>query len=198
VVVTAVIDDTGGSPQCGWLAFLRNGQETYFYVPRQIGSTSTHRFVDVDVEPGTLYCYTMDLRFAPAPVPCDPYAFCTVFDCFYDIRTCVNTGPDPAFIGHGLLSTQWPDGTPVDGNEIAALLYPCSGQSLQSLIALYQLSADAAPYLDTGEGVDVFGTWWCCWAQGVWLLVAQQVEPHSCALKVEESTWGRVKALYRD
>jgi len=44
----------------------------------------------------------------------------------------------------------------------------------------------------------VYGTLQCCWAQGAWLLVGQVVAPHSCAVVVEQTTWGRVKALYRE
>lgn len=199
VVITATINDTGESPECGYLLFLRNGLPTFFWVQRQIGSTITKRFVDTyDVNPNTLYCYTMDLGYGPLAPGCG--SFCELaFDCFYQIETCVNTGPDPAFIGHGLLSELYPDGiTPVDHNETQAFLYPCDGPPYYFYTGLHAIPGEAAPYLDSGNAVDVYGTWVCCWAQGVWLLVAQVVEPHSCVLPVQETTWGRVKSLYRN
>jgi hypothetical protein len=196
VVVTVTITDTGGAAECGWLAITRNGADVFFYIPREIGSTITRRFADTAVERNTLYCYEMALRAAPAPVPCAGDDLCDVFDCSYQIMTCVNTGPDPAFIGHGLLSTRFPDGTPVDGNEAQALLYSCTSTS--DFRGLHTIPAEAAPYVDTGNGVDVYGTWWCCWAQGVWLLAAEAVTPHSCTVAVEETTWGRMKSLFRD
>jgi hypothetical protein len=196
VVLNATIEDTGGSPECGWIVILRNGADT-FYIERQIGSTINVRFADTNIEPNTLYCYTMDFRAFPAPVPCTQYAFCQAFDCFYDIRTCVNTGPDPVFLAHGLLSEFYPGGYEIDHNETQALLYDCNDAD-QIVIDLHALPLDAEPYLDSGQGVDVYGTWWCCWAQGIWLLVAEVVVPRDCVLATEETTWGRVKALYRE
>lgn len=195
VVVTVTITDTGGVTGCGWLTITRNGAETFFYIEREIGTTITRRFVDTSVEPNTLYCYEMALRLFPAPVPCTEGDLCDIFVC-YGIMTCVNTGPDPAFIGHGLLSTRLPDGTPVDDNEAQALLYPCASTS--NFIGLHTIPPEAEQYLDTGSGVDVYGTWWCCWAQGVWLLAAEVVTPQSCVVAVEETTWGAVKELFRE
>jgi hypothetical protein len=195
VVITATINDTGGSPECGYIVLLRNGGQTFLFVERQIGSTITKRLVDTNVDPSTLYCYTMDLGYNPFVPGCG--SFCEAFECFYQIETCVNTGPDPAFIGHGLLSEFFPGGGEVDHNETQALLYPCNGPPY-ILFGLHTIPGDAAPYLDSGDGVDVYGTWMCCWAQGVWLLVAQVVEPHSCVLAVEKTTWGRIKSLYRN
>ncbi len=194
VVVTVTVTDTGGAPGCGWLAITRDGADTFYYIEREVGSTITRRFVDTNVEPNTLYCYEMALRLVPGPVPCPEGNLCDIFDCFYQIMTCVNTGPDPAFIGHGLLSTRLPDGTPVDGYEAQALLYPCGSTSYW--YALHTIPPEAEQYLDTGSGVDVYGTWWCCLAQGVWLLAAEGVTPHSCVVAVEETTWGGVKALF--
>jgi hypothetical protein len=80
--------------------------------------------VDTDVSENTLYCYEMDLAAGPF-APCPFGSLCDAFDCFYQIMTCVNTGPEPALIGHGLLSRYFPDGSPVDDNEVRALLYAC-------------------------------------------------------------------------
>jgi len=195
VVVEVTVNDTGGSPQCPYLVLVRNGRPTFLFVERQIGSTITKRLVDTNVNPNTLYCYTMDFGFNPFQPGCG--SLCDAFECFYNIETCVNTGPDPAFIAHGLLSYQWPDGTPVDGNETQALLYPCAPPSYYQW-GLHSISPDVAQYVDTGIGVDVYGTWQCCWAQGMWLLIAQEAVPHDCPLPAQETTWGRVKAMYRD
>jgi hypothetical protein len=195
VVIDITVDDTGEQPTCPYLVLKRSGTDV-FYIERQVGVT-THQFVDTNVEESTLYCYTMDLRLFPAPVPCNPEAFCLAFECFYLIQTCVNTGPDPAFIGHGLLSEFWPDGTEVDHNETNAILYDCSYPDL-IYTSLFQIPVEAEPYLDSGESVAVFGTWWCCWAQGIWFLKAELVVPRLCVIATEETTWGRVKSLYRD
>jgi hypothetical protein len=85
----------------------------------------------------------------------------------------------------------------VDHNEVQALLYGCEGPP-GDFIGLHALPGAAGPYLDSDTPVDVFGTWWCCWAQGVWLLIAQEVVPHACIIAVRETTWGSVKSLYRD
>jgi hypothetical protein len=196
VVVNITVDDTGDQPACPYLV-LKRGDTDVFYIERQFGVTTTHQFVDTNVKESTLYCYTMDLRMFPAPVPCTPGAFCLAFECFYQIMTCVNTGPDPAFIGHGLLSEFYPGGGEVDHNEANAILYDCEDPN-RILLELHQIPAEAEPYLDSGESVAVYGTWLCCWAQGIWLLNAQLVVPRSCVIAVEESTWGRVKSFYRD
>jgi len=194
VVVEVTINDTGGVlPFCGWLAVTRNGGLTSFYIERQAGTTITRRFVDTDVSENTLYCYEMALAAGPF-APCPFGSLCEAFDCFYQIMTCVNTGPEPALIGHGLLSRHFPDGSPVDDNEVRALLYSCATST--SFVGLHAVPAEAAQYMDTGQGVNVYGTWWCCWAQGVWLLAAQVVTQHSCTIATGETTWGRVKALY--
>jgi hypothetical protein len=194
VIVEVTINDTGGVlPFCGWLTITRNGAGTPFYIERQVGTTVMRRFVDTNVSHNTLYCYEMALAAGPF-TPCPFGNLCDVFDCFYQIMTCVNTGPEPALIGHGLLSRYFPDGSSVDDNEVRALLYPCA--TTNNFIALHAVPSDAAQYMDAGNGVDVFGAWWCCWAQGVWLLAAQVVTPHSCTIAVDHTTWGRVKALY--
>jgi hypothetical protein len=195
VVVNVTVNDTGGVPLCGWLTLLRNGQETFLYIEREPGATISRQLVDTNVEPNTLYCYTVAMRTAPFALTCPFGDLCDAFECFYRIETCVNTGPDPALIGHGRLSTQWPDGTPVDANEVQALLYTCTPPDI---IALHSSSAPIGQYLDTNIDVKVYGTWWCCWAQGVWLLTVQAVEPQPCVLPVNESTWGKVKSLYRE
>ena len=195
VIVEVTIDDTGGAPLCGWLTITRGGADTFFYIQREIGTTITRRFVDTNVAHNTLYCYEMALLAAPF-TPCPFGYLCDVFDCFYMIATCVNTGPDPALLGHGLLSTKFPDGSEIDHNEAQALLYSCTAPD--DFFGLHTIPPDAAQYLDTGTGVDVYGTWVCCWAQGVWLLAAQAVTPHSCIVRAEETRWGRVKALYRE
>ncbi len=197
VIVTVTITDTGGAPGCGWLTILRGGQETFYYIERQVGSTITRRFVDTDVQPNTLYCYEMDLRMFPGPIPCSTGSFCNVFECFYPPTTCVNTGPDPALLGRGRLSSRYPDGTPIDGNDAQALLYPCTSPETM-WFGLHTIPPEAVQYVDTATEVEVRGTWVCCWAQGVWLLAAQVVTPKSCVLPVEKTTWGGVKALYSE
>jgi len=194
VVVEVTVNDTGGAPFCGWLMVTREGQMTPFFFERQIGSTITRRFVDTSVSHNTLYCYEMALAAGPF-TPCPFGSLCDLFDCFYQIMTCVNTGPEPALIGHGLLSRYFPDGSPIDDNETRALLYSCGPPGF-NFVGLHSVPAEAAQYMDTGQGVDVYGTWWCCWAQGVWLLAAELVTPHSCTISADETTWGRVKALY--
>jgi hypothetical protein len=197
VVIEVTIDDTGGAAGCPWIAITRRGTDV-FYIERQIGTTITRRFVDTNVEASTLYCYEAALRLYPVPVPfpCGG-TLCDAFDCFYQIQTCVNTGPDPGFIGHGFLRSEFPDGTPVDGNEVRALLYPCGGTGW-SFIGLHTLGAEVQADVDTGTAVDVYGTWQCCWAQGVWLLQAQAAEPHECVVAVEQVPWSRVKSIYRE
>ena len=197
VVITATITDTGGSPECGYLTFLRNGVQTNLFIPREIGTTITRTVVDTDVDPSTLYCYTMDFRQIPIPVALPCGDFWNAFEQFYLIQTCVNTGPDPAFIGHGYLSEFYPGGGEVDHNETQAILLRCEDTS-SILAGLHSIPAEAEQYLDSGIPVAVYGTWLCCWAQGVWLLNAQVVVPRSCVLAVKETTWGRVKSLYRD
>ena len=88
VVISVTIDDTGGHPECGWLAVVRSGADVG-YIQRQPGATITRTVVDTNVEPNTLYCYGMELRAGPFPVPCG--YLCDAFDCFYQITTCANT-----------------------------------------------------------------------------------------------------------
>jgi hypothetical protein len=196
VVINLTITDTGEVSGCGWLTVLRDGQETFLYVQRQVGTTIVRRLVDTNVQPNTLYCYQMDLRLGPIPFACPTGNFCTAFECFVPTHICVNTGPDPAFLGHGLLSSKAPDGTPLDGIETQALLYPCG--SPDNVIGLWQISSDAWQYIDSGIDVNVYGAYACCLPQGVWALEAQLATPEPCVLKVESATWGKVKSLYRD
>ena len=86
-------------------------------------------------------------------------------------------------------------GRPVDGNEVTALLYACG---TQNFIALHTVSGTASQYVDSNTEVTVFGTWVCCWAQGVWLLEAQAATPEGCTIATEPKTWGAVKSLYRN
>ncbi len=135
------------------------------------------------------------MSFTPYPFPwtCFDGTLCDAFDCFYDIETCVNTGPDSAFLGRGFLSTE---GVDRYAGMVRAFLQPCV--SGPAPVSLFQIPGEAVQYLDTDTAVDVYGTVWCCWAQGIWLLSAQVVEPHSCIVAVEEKTWAAAKALYRD
>ena len=197
VVITATITDTGGSPECGYLTFLRNGVQTNLFIERQIGTTITRTVVDTDVEPSTLYCYTMDFRQFPIPVFLLCGDFWNAFDQFCQIQTCVNTGPNPALLGRGLLSEFYPGGGEVDHNETQAILLDCESPST-ILLGLHSIPPEAEPYLDSGQVVRVFGAPFCCWAQCVWLTSATHVEPSSCVIATEPTTWGRVKALYRD
>ena len=130
-------------------------------------------------------------------LPCPTSDLCYLFECFYQIQTCANTGPDPAFIARGFLRSEWSDGTPVDHNETQALLFECEGSEFNP-IGLHALTGNTSQYVDSGTPVDVFGTYVCCWAQGVWLLMAQAAAPQSCVLPVDETTWGRVKSIYHD
>jgi hypothetical protein len=196
VIIQATIQDTGGEPGCAWIAITRNGVDV-FYIERQPGATISRRLVDTGVQPSTLYCYGAALRLVPGVEgPCTD-TLCDLFDCFYQIQTCANTGPDPAFIGHGFLSTQLPDGSPVDFNEVQALLYRC-GETPQDFIGLHTVSTEVQAYVDTGTAVDVYGSPWCCWSQGVWLLVAEAAEPHTCIIAVDGVHWSEVKRLYRE
>ncbi len=196
VVINLTITDTGEVPGCGWLTVLRDGQETFLYVQRRFGTTIVRRMVDTNVQHNSLYCYQMDLRLGPFPVACPTGNFCTAFECFVPTHTCVNTGPDPAFLGQGLLSSKFPDGTPVDRIEAQALLYPCG--SPDNFFGLWQISSDVWQYIDSGTDVNVYGAYACCLPQGVWALEAQLATPAPCVLKVESATWGKVKSLYRD
>jgi hypothetical protein len=195
VVIIVTVEDPADHPECGWLAVTRGTDVGY--IQRHPGTTFTARVVDTNVEPNTLYCYTMALRAAPTPVPCVTMDLCGLFYCFYMIQTCANTGPDPAFIGRGFLKTTFPGGGEVDYNEVNAVLWICD-RSPDSWISLHSIPADAGPYVDSGTPVDVFGSYLCCWAQGMWLLVAEVVIPHTCIIAVEPTTWGSVKAVYRD
>jgi hypothetical protein len=195
VVEVNVIFDDGSAPVCAWLAVTRDGTDR-FYFQRDPGNSQTVTFTDTGVEPNSSYCYGMALRLFPGPVPCPYGDLCQYFDCLCYIGTCANTGPEPTFIGVGYLSTEYPDGYPIDDNEVRALLYPCD--STTEFIALHSIPAEAGQYLDTETSVRVSGGYWCCWAQCIWLLSADEVVPESCAVRTRESTWGRVKALYRE
>jgi len=200
VAIDVTVQDPGGYPgflPCNWLGVTR-GSAIIGVIERHPGSTTTQHVVDTNVEPNTIYCYRMVLLATPdagAPLYCnfDPNSLCTVFDCFYDIQTCANTGPGPAFLGHGFLTTE-----NVDHNEVNAFINACDLPPGQWGIALHTISGTAAPYVDSGTAVNVYGEPLCCWAQGVWLLEATAATPQSCVVAVEPITWGAVKAMYRN
>lgn len=194
IVVEVTVNDDGSLPNCGWLAITRGGVDVYYF-ERDLFDSQSVTFTDTDVEPSTGYCYAMALRWFPAPVPCPDGTLCDAFDCFCQIETCAVTGPGPMLIGRGFLSSEFPDGSPVDNNEVRALLYECG--STTEFVALHILPPGAEQYVDSQTAVRVSGDFWCCWAQCVWLLEAQQVVPQSCAVRTESTTWGQVKSIYR-
>lgn len=197
VIDITITDPGGGPPGCSWLAVINaEASEVLTIVERAPNMTTTLHFVDTEVVPNTVYCYRMALLAAPVPAPIwcggDPGSLCEAFDCFYDIQTCSNTGPDPAVIGHGFLTSE--GAVP---NEVAAFIASCD--PMVSPIALYSVAGTAQQYLDGGTAVDVFGTMERGnLPQGVWYWVAQAATPHSCTIAVERRSWGAVKALYKD
>jgi hypothetical protein len=194
VIVEVTVNDDGSAASCLWLAIVRNGVDV-FYFERDLGNSMMVSYTDTDVEPSTEYCYTMALRQFPG-VACFTNDPCDAFDCFCQIQTCANPGPDPIFIGHGYLSEFYPGGASIDHNETQALLYPCDSPG--TFIDLHTIPADALQYLDSGTAVTVSGNHWCCWAQCVWLLAAETVAPQPCIVPTEKTTWGRVKTMYRE
>jgi len=202
IVVTATIYDDGSAGLCPWLAITRggpdvlNGGTDVFFIQRDLGNTINVTFTDTDVQPSTQYCYSMALRGLPG-IPCfTGEQLCDAFDCFCQIETCANPGPDPAYIGQGFLRSTFPDGSPVDNNEVRALLYDCSMSD--NFIGLQSIPPDAQQYLDSETAVSVSGDYWCCWAQCVWMLSADLVTPQPCEIATEKTTWGRVKSIYRE
>jgi len=197
VAIDVNISDDGLMPSCPYLGIVRTSDLSIVAViARQPGTTITRHVVDANVEPNTIYCYRMALLQLPWPVPAwcggNIGTLCGPFDCFYDFQACSNTGPDPAFIGHGFLTSEG-----AIPNETAAFIVPCDSGAPP--IPLYSLSGTASPYLDSGITVDVFGTMERGGIpQGVWYYVAQAATPHSCVLAVEPTSWGAVKALYRE
>jgi hypothetical protein len=195
VVVEVTVVDDGSPDLCQWLAITRDGADL-FYFERDFGNTQTVTFTDTDVQPNSSYCYEMALRVIPAQLACPNGGLCQYFECFCYVGTCSDTGPEPTFIGLGYLSTQFPDGSPIDNNEVRALLYDCNSST--EFIALNRIPLDAMQYLDTDTSVWVSGGYYCCWAQCVWLLGAEEVVPEDCVVRTRDTTWGRVKALYRE
>ncbi|HEX6791841.1 MAG TPA: hypothetical protein VF247_11070 [Candidatus Krumholzibacteria bacterium] len=199
VFINLTINDPGGQPgplPCTRIGVTRGwGGPIVGFIDRVPGTTIQRQVVDHGLEPNTIYCYRVVLWSTFFNTYCnfDVNSICSVFDCFYDTQTCINTGPGPAFMGHGFLSTQ-----NADGNEARAILYPCSGDINSPITSFVTLAQDAAQYVDSGIAVDVYGEPWCCWAQGMWLYSATTATPHSCVVKTEQKTWGAVKALYRE
>jgi hypothetical protein len=197
VAIDITITDPGGSQgsffPCDKIGVVGNGRIVALF-DRHPFTTITRHVVDTDVQPNTMYWYAMAL-FADSPVgllDCGSEVFCNVFyDCH--VQTVVNTGPDPAFIGHGFLETNY-----ADDNEVKAFLAPCEpGPVGQNRIALHVISGTAQQYVDSGIAVNLYGAPWCCWAQHVWLLEAQAATPAPCVVATEQKSWGAVKALYR-
>jgi len=163
-------------------------------IQRQLG-TYSGQVVDTGVQPNMNYCYRVVLLYDIIGGYCnnDQNSICSLFDCFCDVSTCINTGPGPGFMGHGFLST-----VNADHNEAAAILYPCSGDFNSPITGLHTVSGTAAQYVDSGIAVDVYGLPWCCWAQCMWLSIATSATPHSCVVATEQKTWGTVKSLYKN
>lgn len=196
VTIDLVInDDYMGPNSCSYLGLTRGeGGPIIQVITRQPGITNL-QVVDTGLQPNTVYCYRMVMLQLPIPFPLycgnNPSSLCNDFECFYDIQTCSNTGPDPAFIAHGFLTTQGT--TP---NETAALIVPCSG-AFQ--IGLFSVSGTAQQYVDSGIAVNVYGTMERGGLpQGVWYYVAQAATPQPCVVATAPVTWGAVKSLYRN
>ncbi len=197
VAIKVTVNDPGGLPSCAALAVIRSSSygspgPIVGVFARQPGATIVRHIVDTDVDPNTEYCYGMALILFPVPVPlwCGGDV-CQVWNCFCDISTCSNTGPDPFFIGHGLLSTVG------GGGDTPYYLYDCSGGAVP-IQGFCGISGTAASFLNSGIAVDVYGQPERCYAQCIWGRYATAATAQPCIVAVQPTSWGAVKALYRD
>jgi hypothetical protein len=193
------IEDTGGVPDCTAFVIERR---TMFplcgnavrveCIPRQSG-TRVLQFFD-SVSPNTSYRYEVVGYSGPAGIclfPSDPFAFQQAFDPHtwaFPIIVYTTVGPDPTPVAQGTLID------PVDASatfQIASCPDGCSGNGWQGY------GAAAAPYINSGANVWVYGTIdYCCNCCG-WLIGATQVTPHDClTIATETQAWGQVKRLY--
>ena len=195
----AITDPPGGT--CQYLGVVRGSFNDVYgshnviaVIARQPGTTFNAQVLDTNVEPNTVYCYRMVTLYFPVPLflPGICEDFCSLFNCFCDVQTCTNTGPNPALLGHGYLSTE------NAGGDTPAYLYPCEGGGGYPVLGFAAVSGTAYQYLDTGTPVLVYGEPCRCYAQCIWGWTATAADPQSCVIAAEQKTWGAVKAIYRN
>lgn len=200
VTVDVTIEDNGGAADCGGFHLIRGtvfGQEPGVEtrcIPREIGTTATHQFVDV-LPADRAYYYRVVGMWCVGPCACpypsDPDAFNTAFGSPWGLgfTAYVNTGPA--------------EQTPVALGEIVATpgRYPprfvegCPGLGSWGATT----SPDAEDYVDTGETVLIFGAPFFDVQNGPLLQIARVV-PWSCDTPValDQRTWGKIKEFYRE
>lgn len=204
IAVDVNIDDNGGAPDCYAFGLRRvtympcEDPVSVACIPRQMGTVSTHHFVD-PVQPNHGYMYEV-VGYGVIPVPVcvissDRFQFQQTFDPLgwsQPILAFASIGPDAVPVARGTLSY-----SPQDPLHEFVLVTACSGTCMPWPWVLN--SGLLAPYIDTGIEVAVYGhSGWFGNYYGFGTAV-DRVERDPCpTIAVQAISWGTVKRLYRD